>query len=271
MQNIVNALLNTVLVSIPEETFITVMTLIFLKRFDMLDLRMWKYNLRFIMTPVIPIAILINIFKYIIIISRPMITSINLFIFYLLIVFIVKRNSFTFDKKEYKKIIIGLSFSFIVWGILEGLTYPMIIFLTNKSLEFFNQNIGWNFMASIPSRLFGLIIISFLIIKHNNVVKIRLFEVISKNNFLLISIVSFSILFNIVTVYFIKLIGINRILEGVSLFQQMVITMGVMILPALFLFYILLLINFLLVKEKQIQQTYENLVIQDDVMLDVED
>jgi len=53
MQGVTNALLNMILVSIPEELFLTVMTLIFLKRFDMLDIRMWRYNLKWIMIPIV--------------------------------------------------------------------------------------------------------------------------------------------------------------------------------------------------------------------------
>lgn len=271
LHNVMNALLNTILVSVPEEFFLVVMTLIFIKRFDLLDIRMWRQNIKWITIPVLPVAIMINIFRYIIVIPRPMMTIVNLILFYILMVYILRNNSYEFGKKEYRKLLVGFSLSFIIWGILESATVPIILFLMKKPLEFFNQNIMWNLMLSIPSRIFAFILITYLIVKHNNIMKIKVFEVISRNHFLLTSIVSFAIISNIISVYILKLIGTNRILENkMSLIEQMFITMGVIIFPAIILFWMLLLINYLLVKERQIQQTYKNLVIQDDFTSDVE-
>jgi TM2 domain-containing membrane protein YozV len=41
--------------------------------------------------------------------------------------------------------------------------------------------------------------------------------------------------------------------------------------PIILITWFLIFVNYLLTKEKQIQQTYENLIIQDDVTFDVED
>lgn len=272
MSNVINALLNMILVSIPEELFLTMMTLIFLKRFDLLDVRMWKHNIKWIMIPALPIALMINLFRYIVIIPKPLMTIINLIIFYLLLIYIIKKTSFNFIIKDYTKILVSFSLSFIIWGILESITCPLILYLMNKPIEFFNNNFLWNLMFSIPSRIFGYILIIYLVIRHNNIIKIKLFEVIFKNNFMSISIISFAILSNVFAVYILKLIGINKILEDkISLIEQMLITMSVLILPAIILFYILIQINFLLIKERQIHETYKNLVIQDDITFNVDE
>ena len=99
MQNVINALLNTILVSIPENIFLVTMTLIFLRRFDMLDVRMWKHSLKWIMMPVIPVAIMINLFRYIIIIPKPINSLLSLGIMIGLIVYIVIKNSYDFKGK----------------------------------------------------------------------------------------------------------------------------------------------------------------------------
>lgn len=272
MHDLTNALLNLILVSIPEELFLTSMTLILLKRFDMLDIRMWKYNLKWIMLPVLLMGLDVNITRYILDIPRVITSLSSLLIFFISFTYMIWKNSYELRRKDFRKIIISISLSFIIFGVLESITVPIVLFLTNKTLEFFNSNIMWNFMLSLPSRVFSFSLVIYLIIKYNSVVKIKVFDVISKNNFLLWSIVSFSILSNILAVYGIKLIGIDRILDNkVSMFGHIFISMSILVIPTIVLFWILLLINYIIVKEKQIQQTYESLVRQDDIMLDVED
>jgi len=274
MQGFTNMLFNLVLVTIPEQFFLVVMTLIFLKKFGILDVLMWKQNIKWILIPVIPISIIEDINTFIITneLFSSILTVLNLIFFYILIVYVIKNNSNEFQMKDHRKIFLSLATSFLILGVLESVTVPLMLLLLNKSLIFINSNATWNFIASIPSRIFESLILSFLIIKNNNVVKIRMFDVISKNNLLLVSTTTFVILSNIFAVYAIKLVGVNRILENkVSMFGQIVISMGILVVPALILFWVLLLINYILVKEKQIQQTYENLIRKDDVMLDVED
>ena len=272
MQGVINALLNFVLVSVSEELFLTSMTLILLKRFDMLDIRMWRYNLKWIMIPVVLMALDINITKYIFQFPKVVCSLSSLIIFIISFTYIIRKNSFEFKRREYGKIFICLLSSFVVFSFIEGCTCPLVLYLMNKPLEFFNNNILWNFVLSAPSRILGFMLIIFLIIKHNNIINIRIFDVIAKNKFLLRSIISFAITSIIISVYVLKLIGTNRVLESkVSILEQGFIIMGVLTIPAIILFWVLLLINFLLIKEKQIQQTYENLVMQDDITLDVED
>lgn len=45
MKNLFDMITYLFLIAIPECTFITVMTLIFMKRYDFLDIKMWKSNI----------------------------------------------------------------------------------------------------------------------------------------------------------------------------------------------------------------------------------
>lgn len=270
-QSVVNALLNFIFVSIPEEIFLVAMTLIFIKRFDLLDIRMWKQNLKWLIIPILPVSLMITIFKYIFVIPRPFMTIINLIIFYILMTFILRKNSFEFNKKDYWNLLLGFSLSFVVLGVLEGLTAPVLLYLFNQPLDILNKSFFWNFTLSIPSRTTEYLIVIFIIIKHNSTIKIRLFDMISKNNFLLISIILFSLASNIFGVFILKLIGIDKILDKINLIEQMIVIMSVFLIPTIILFWILFIINSSLTREKRIQQTYESLIEKDDLMSDVED
>jgi len=272
MQGVTNALLNFILVSVPEELFLTVMTLIFLKRFDMLDIRMWRHNLKWIMIPVIPVAVLINLFRYIVTIPKPTATIIDGIIFYILILLIIKKNSYNFNSKDFLRILLCIALSLIILGILENSTYPVIMFLIDKPFEYFKNNILWNFLLVFPSRIFEYIILFYLIVKQNSVIKTKLFESIICNRLYFKVVIFLAISFDILSVYLVKLIVYNKILDDkVSLLEKVLISEVTLIFPVVIIFVFVLLINDLILKQRQIQQTYENLVDQDDVMLDVED
>lgn len=271
-QNVVNALLNFILVGIPEELFLTIIMLILMKRFDLIDIRIWKQNIKWLAIPVLPVALMINIFRYILMIPKPLMTIIDLILFFVLMVYVLKKNSFDFCKKEYKDLIISFALSFMLLGLLESLTVPIVLFLTNKPLEYFNNNAILNFILSIPSRMIEIFIIILLIIKCNNTIKIKVLDSIVRSKFLLTSIVIFSISFNIISVYVIKLITVNKILDGnVSGLEQVFISIGILLIPSSIIFWMLLAIGKFLTVEKRMQQTYNNLFEKDNVMFDVED
>jgi len=74
----------------------------------------------------------------------------------------------------------------------------------------------------------------------------------------------------IISVYLIKLIGIDLILINKSFIEQLIDVILIFTVPTVIITWILLMVNYVLKAEKRIQQTYENLVIQDDIMFDVE-
>lgn len=270
MQEIINSLFNLILVTIPEQLFLVVMTLILLKKFGILDILMWKQNIKWILIPAIPISIIEDINAFFL--SSPIITFINLIFFYILMVYILRNNNDgNFTKNDHKRLFLNFGLSFLILGVLESITVPLMLILLDKSLTFINDNVLWNFIASIPSRVFELLIVSFLIIKNNNVVKIKLLDFITKSNFHLISIVTFIIMSNIFAVYAIRWVGEYKILENkVSILGQIITSMSILIVPAIMLFWVLVIIHIGLTREERIQQVYENLATQDDIDLDVE-
>jgi hypothetical protein len=271
MQSIINALFNTIFVSIPEEAFIVIMTLVFLKRFDMLDVRMWKHCLKWIMVATLPVAIMINVFRYIIIIPRPMMSVITFILMIILIVFILIKNSYNFTKKIIFKTIIFTILSFIIVGLIELLYYPLLLSLLHKPLVFFNNNILYNLLLAIPTRILQLCIVVFILIKKNNKIQVNLFDTIVKNKFFTNSFLIIICSIVLVIIYVAKLVNSDNILINLKIIDQLIIIMAVTSVPIILITWFLMFINYLLIKEKQIQQTYENLIIQDDIMFDVED
>ena len=271
MQGVIHALLNMVFVSIPENIFLVTMTLILLKRFDMLDIRMLKLNLKWFIIPVIPMAIMINLFRYIMILPKPMISLMCLLLMNTSMVFIIIKNSYKYDSKVIIKTIFFTFLSFVIVSLIEMLYIPIILSLSHKSMDFYNSNILYNFLLSFPGRIMEICIVVFIITKKNSLVQINLFNVISKNKFFKYSFLSIIIFINLTIVYLAKLSTVDNIFINLSIADQLFITIIMTSAPIILITWFLLFINYLIIKEKQIQQTYENLVQQDDVMLDVED
>jgi len=271
MQGVTNALLNTILVSIPEESFIVIMTLVFLRRFDMLDIRMWKHSLKWIMVPTLPVAIMINVFRYIVIIPKPLMSLASFILMTILIIFMIIKNSVVFDKKLLFKTIMFTILSFVVVGLIELLYYPISLSLLHKQMSYFNNNILYNLLLAIPTRVLQICIVAFIIMRKNNDIEINLFNTIVRNKFFTKSFIMMITIMLFVIIYMGKLLMFDNILVELQVIDQLFIVLIVIVTPIILITWFLMFVNYLLTKEKQIQQTYENLVMQDDVMLDVED
>lgn len=266
MQGVINALLNTIFVSIPEESFIVIMTLILLKRFDILDIRMWRYNFKWIMIPTLPMAIMINVFRYIIPIQKPFISLIGYLLMNFLMIYIVIKNSYKINKFEILRTILFTFISFVIVCLAESIYIPAILFSINKPIAFFNNNILYNFLLALPGRITEYAICSYILVKKNDNIKVNLFDTIVKNQFLYSSFLILIVFSNLFIVYFIKLICFDYILKNIGLIEQLMIITISISLPIISITWFLLIVNFILTKQKQIQQTYENLVLQDDIM-----
>jgi hypothetical protein len=269
-QNVLNAILNFILVSIPEEAFIVVMTLILLKRFDLLDVRMWRQNLKWLMIPTLPVVFFINLFRYVIIIPRSLASLITYILMILLILYIVLKNSYLFKKMIIFKVFIFTTLSFAIVGLIELAYYPIVLSILDKPIEYFNNIIILNFLLSIPTRVIQLCIILFITTKKNNEVKVNLFDTILKNKVFTNSFITMLVLIISVIMYATKLLMINNILLNMNIIDQLFIVVILTSTPIILVTWFLMFVNYLLKKEKQIQQTYENLIIQDNVMTDVE-
>lgn len=265
MNNVMTALLNMILVSIPENIFIVVMTLIFLKRFDLLDFRMWKQNLKWIMIPSISIAIMINMFKYIIVIPRPITSLSCLVIMNILILYIVLRNTYEVNKKLIFKISIATFMSFVAVSLIELIYVPMSLSLLHRPISYFNNNIVYNFLLALPGRIMEICLIAFILIRKNNSIKINLFDAIIKNNFYKLNFLFMIILINLIIVYIAKLIMIDNILVNIEIIEQLFITILIVSIPIILITWFFIFVNYSLTREKRMHQTYESLVIQDDI------
>jgi len=217
------------------------------------------------MIPVIPVAIMINIFRYIIIIPKPIISLTGLIMMNAIMIYIITKNSYSVNKKLIIKTILFTFVSFVIIGLVEILYIPIVLSLLHQPISYFNDNISYNLLLTLPARIIEICILLFIIIRKNNSIQVNLFNTIVKNKFFTNSFLAIVIFTVLVIIYIAKLIMINDILVDQTILDQLIIIMTIISAPIILITWFLTFVNYLLTKEKQIQQTYENLIMQDDV------
>ena len=229
--------LNTLLVSIPEELFLVMFTLILLGEFDYWKedeckklINRWDYGR--ILIPTIVAATISNILRYMFVdidISSPV-------TIFTLLVLIVATNDIFGDASAMKWV--GKAFAFlmlacVIVGITEALYIPFILYGTGKTLEEINNNIFLNLLVSLPSRIMLSSILLYFISQKRTLLKGKVLKCIISNSIVL-TITSIVSLFNVI--FFIvafKIINYDRALLNMRLSMQILIIVGVILFPIL--------------------------------------
>jgi len=266
MQTIVNAILNMLFVGIPEELFIAIITLTFLKELDNLfDIYMWKKNLKWILIATLPTSILVSVLRFVIAVPQIDVILSAMALMIISMIYIVIKNSDNISIPLILKTAIYTLAGFVITGILEYAYCPIIFSLLHKPQEFFNNVFFYNFLLGLPARILYTCIITFIIMKKNGKVKVNLFDVIIKSKFFMGSFAA--IIMSVVSIitYIAKLIESESILFSFQFIDQFIIIVIITSTPVILITWLLIVINYFLSKEKQKMQVYENIINSDNV------
>ena len=253
-------LLNIIFTSIPEEAFIAIITLIFLKLNNLLDIYMWNKSQKWITLAVLPVSIMINILKYIIIVPQQNMMISTMIIMIMLMEYIVINNSYDITPSLILKTVIYTIAGFVIVGIVEYSYCPLVASLLDRPMEFFNTNVYYNFLLGLPARVLYLCVISFVIMRRNSTVHIDLFNSIVKNKFFIYSLLLIVLVRISLVSYVVKLIERNSILIYIQFVEKLYIIIGIICIPIIFITLLLMFVNNLLCKEQIKLQTYENII-----------
>lgn len=237
-ENIVGKILiNTIFVSIPEELYLVMFTLIMVGEFEY-----WKeseckrlinrFDYVRVFLPTVTGALLSNI-----LINTGLNSSFFHFLtpilMYLLIVF---TNDIFGDASAIKWMVKAFIFyiiGFLSIGIIEFIYVPFILSGTGWEMSDIRNNLLIYFMTSIPARLIQFTLLSYLISRKRTLLKGHLIKSILTNPVLTV-ILSLLVLANIL---FLQMFGsaiiLDKLLISISGFSQMLIITGVVTFPIL--------------------------------------
>ena len=253
-------ILNIIFTSLPEEGFVAIITLIFLKLNNLLDIYTWNKSLKWIALAVLPVSILINIFKYIILVPKQNMMISTMILMILLMEYIVLNNSYDINISLILKTAIYTIAGFVIVGIVELSYCPLVLSILDRPISFFNDNVFYNFLLGIPARVLYLCVISFVIMRRNNSVHVDLFRAVFKNKFFVYSFIVIVVARITTIAYITKLIEMNSILIYLQFVDKLIIIVALVCIPILFITWLLMFVNNLLCKEQIKFQNYENMV-----------
>jgi len=265
MQNIINAVLNTIFVSIPESIVWVVFILILLKRRDMLDVYFWKENLGRIMIPALSVAISINLMRYILHVNNLVNFIVIEIMMSCLIIYIIKENNFLNEKNNYIKIILYVILAdFIIIITTEGICILIVTYILHMTIEQINNNIFLNIILSILPRVFQILLIVFCLYKQSVGKMINCVELILRNKVLTISMILF--LFTVVISNFIfgRYIIAMQFLNNYILAIKIIFIVLVLLIPVIMITSYIISIYNLLLENSKLQKEKDN--IYDDIM-----
>jgi len=252
---IMKVLINTLLVSVPEEFFLVMFTLIVIGEFEYWQEPECKRLInRFdyvrVFLPTVAGALLSNILK-----SLELNYGFYQFITPIVIyILIVLTNDIFGDANAIKwmlKAFIAFMVGFLFIGVSEFIYAPFIIYGTNLTMAKIQSSLLLYFMTSLPSRFLQYSLLCYLVNKKRSFLKGQHFRNLLSSPVL--SVIFFiSVLINILFLWFMyKAIVFDRILMSVPQFYQVFITIALLLFPLLNLSG--LIWSFYILKSKEVK------------------
>ena len=266
MKNLFDMITYLFLIAIPEFTFVTLMTLIIIKRFDFLDLKMWRHNLKWLTIPILSSAVTISVLTYYLkilsVVNSLLITVILIGSIY----YVVCKNSF--QKVKPFKTIVNICLGTFISGIIVVIGeffVPILYFMLDVTKEIMLKSVFSFFLFTIPSRMLQIGIIIIFVINKNNSIQEKTLHILFKNTFLRICTIIMCAVIFFGTIYCAKLICVNKILSILTLNEQIFICILLLCIPVVCAVFLYVFINYIFQKEKSIQQSYEALIKKDNM------
>lgn len=220
-------ILYTIFVTIPEELFIVVFTLILWRRFDLLELKL--KNLMKLAVPVCSGAIVANILRLVFGFTIDILPLIGIIVMYSLIVMTYK----VFNFSEMLKVFICFVISFLIPGIIQLSYVPLIIYGTNIPLSEFSKPSIMTFILTLPVVLVEVCIVLFILLRKYSRAKVSLIKTVFKSKILTVLIVCV-LMFNIVFLWFVsRIISVDKVLIDFSFMIQVLIMVVILTFPVL--------------------------------------
>jgi len=226
------AIANIILISIPEEIFLVMFTLILLRQFEFLESKkergnkLRKRDIFEIFIPVLFVAVLSNVLRYSGVDDNTILFT-SIFSTFSLIVAVFKQLTISGILKTFFATII----SFLIIILIEFTYIAIIIYITNKTASDLNNSIYLNFIISLPERVIEYSLIAYLLLKKTTFLKANFLNTIISSK-LLSGVTLCVVLFNmIVFTTIIKLVWFDKILNHLSLAFQVEIIITILIFP----------------------------------------
>lgn len=271
LQNVTTAVMNGLLVSIPE-SFIWILTVfILIKRFDLLDKYRWRENIKWLMLPALSSAILINIMRYIINTPRIFISLGAVIAIYIGIIIVLKspQNNILKEKIDYLKILLLVILSFAFLIILPECLYaPLLLKYIGKSISEVNNIWLTNFILSTPARVIQFFIIIFILSMQNKKAYHSIIQSILSDKKISWVITIFISVLIVFWTLLINIFGNYNVLSQYGFSQQIIFSILLFLTPSILLILMISLVVLFIERINKLNRSHQNMfddVFDDDI------
>lgn len=168
-------IINMIIVSVPEEFLMVLITLILMRRYDFIDRYNIENNLKKIMfIAVIPCVILFSYTLYGLELNFYLKMIINAMVFYVLMLLLLKS-------KEWLKLALFSMLSMFIVIILELTVNLILVYVFNLNTSVLNISPWINFIVVLPVRIIQFSIIYMIYLKKNALVNISILNIWMEN------------------------------------------------------------------------------------------
>jgi len=261
-ESITNAVMNFLLVSLPEESIWLISILILMKRFDLLDKYMWRDKIKYLIFPILLSSISINFLKYIIVAPRLVISISAILTIYVGIIYILKapENNILNEKIPYIKIFFYVLSSFAVLIVLvECLYSPIILTYVEKSIIEINSVWTMNFLLSTPARLIQFFMIIILLSLQNRKAYLNIMQSIFSDNKISLTIIIFISILIIFWTLLINIFGNYKILSLYNVNEQILFSILLFLVPSMLLILMIYLVILFIEKINKLNKSHQNM------------
>jgi hypothetical protein len=218
-------IINTILISIPEEAFIVAFVLIFTGKADFINIKL--KNIARFMIPVLIPALTSGFLRIILHHGLDYVTFLTMFLIFVSVALV-------YEIRGFKKIMQCLGCTIIgsLIPAIEQMAYvPVSMSIMRLTMADINKVDIGVLCFTLPERVIEVLIIAFLLSKKRNILKVNPFRLILSNKIMSI-VFFFNLAFNLFFLYiFTYEIYVERILSQLSIMLQLLATMFVILVP----------------------------------------
>lgn len=232
-----NIIINTLLISIPEELFFVLFTYILMGEFDQWEdpdckklFQSGDYSR--ILVPTISASLVSNIVRY----TGFSTSTVSFATLFALFIGIVAMGDIFNNRRALRwicEVFLFLLLAAICTAVIEFSYLPIIVYGTGKPLGEINNNMYYNFISSIPAKLMQYSLLAFLIARKRSLLKKRLKQMILDNVVLTMVFLIIPLIDVAFFVFMLKIVCYDKALMTLSIVLRLMTITGICLFPIL--------------------------------------
>lgn len=258
LNEIIQALSVFSCITVPETVVMVMFTYIILGRHDLLDKYNLNHTIKQMSISVIPSALLLNLFIYVLKISAGFSKLMDFVLLYFLLLYVVNKNNYQNVIRYKIKILISLVCGYLFIAIIEAVYLYFLLNVTHQTFSMIANNLNIFLLASVPLRVVEFTAITLILLYKNKKKSTNILKIVLKNKTLLFLTVPTSVMILIEILYIVHLMLWRDILLNMALFDQLIfIIMFLFLIPSLLISWMYYFIIYFIKQENSLQQLYQ--------------